>query len=39
VSAAFDKPKKKLVDGQKHTMSEPVIGMSGLAFHLELDPV
>jgi hypothetical protein len=34
VSAGFSKPKKKLVDGQKRKMSEPIIGMSGSPYHL-----
>jgi hypothetical protein len=34
VSAGFGKPKKKLVDGQKRKMSEPIIGMSGSPYHL-----
>jgi hypothetical protein len=34
VSAGFSKPKKKLVDGQKRRMSEPIIGMSGSLYHL-----
>jgi hypothetical protein len=31
VSAGFSKPKKKLADGKKGQMNEPILGMSGLA--------
>jgi hypothetical protein len=34
VSAEFNKPKKKLVDGQKRKMSEPILGMGGSPYHL-----